>query len=42
MVKTIPDKAGRFAGRPYYDAQELDGECEWLIRALLLKRHGKV
>lgn len=42
MVKMIPDKAGRFAGRPYYDAQELDGECERLIRALLLKRHGKV
>lgn len=42
MVRMIPDKMGRFARRPYYDARELDGDCERLISGLLLKRHGRV
>jgi Zn-dependent peptidase ImmA (M78 family) len=42
MVKMIPDKTGRFARRPFYDARELDGECERLIRDLLLTRKKKV
>lgn len=42
MVKMIPDKTGRFATRPFYEPRELDGECERLIRYLLMKRHGKV
>ena len=42
MVRMIPDKAGRFARRPFYDRRELDNECEGLIRDLLLKRRGEV
>jgi hypothetical protein len=42
MVRMIPDKTGRFARRPFYDQRELDGECERLIRDLLLKRRGEV
>jgi hypothetical protein len=38
----IRDNTGRFAERPFYQARELDDECERLIRDLLLKRHGKV
>ena len=42
MVKMIRDTTGRFAMRPYYQASELDQECEYLIHDLLLKRSGKV
>ncbi len=42
MVKMIRDRTGRFAQRPYYEARELDHECEVLIRELLQRRHGKV
>lgn len=42
MVRMIRDNTGRFAERPFYQARELDDECERLIRDLLLKRHGKV
>jgi Zn-dependent peptidase ImmA (M78 family) len=42
VVKMIRDRTGRFAQRPYYDARELDHECEALIRELLQRRHGKV
>lgn len=42
MVRMIPDKTGHFARRPYYDARELDDDCERLVSELLLKRHGRV
>ncbi len=42
MVKMIRDTTGRFAMRPYYQASELDQECECLIRDLLLQRSGKL
>lgn len=38
----IPDQTGRFKERPYYDAEELDGECERLVAAFLRDVHGKV
>ena len=42
MVKMVRDRTGRFAMRPYFEARELDHECEALIRELLQRRHGKV
>ncbi len=42
MVKMIPDNKGRFPRRPFYDARELDNECEQLIRDLLLTRKRKI
>ena len=42
MVKMIRDNTGRFAERPFYEARDLDNECERLIRDLLLKRRGTV
>jgi len=40
-MKMIPDNTGRFARRPFYEARDLDRECERLVRDLLLKRYGK-
>ena len=31
MVRMIRDNTGRFAERPFYQARELDDECERLI-----------
>ena len=42
MVKMIRDNTGRFAERPFYAAQDLDNECERLIRDVLLKRKKKI
>lgn len=42
MVRMIPDSTGRFVKRPYYEARELDAECERLIRGFLLSHRGKV
>lgn len=42
MVRMVPDKTGRFAERPHYSAQELDGECERIVSALLRSRRGSV
>jgi hypothetical protein len=42
MVKMIRDNTGRFAERPFYEARDLDNECERLIRDLLLKRRGTI
>lgn len=38
MVKMIRDNTGRFAERPFYQARDLDDECERLICDLLIKR----
>lgn len=42
MVEMIRDTTGRFAERPFYEARDLDNECERLICDLLLKRRGKI
>ncbi len=42
MVKMIRDNTGRFAERSFYEARDLDNECERLTRDLLLKHRGKV
>jgi Zn-dependent peptidase ImmA (M78 family) len=41
-MKWVVDKTGRFAQRPHYDPEELDGECEALISSYLRDRHGKI
>lgn len=40
MVKMVRDSTGRFAERPYYTAAELDRECEHIVSAFLMGRHG--
>jgi len=42
MMKWVRDNTGRFPQRPYYDALELDSECENLISSFLVEKHGKV
>ncbi|SET87925.1 ImmA/IrrE family metallo-endopeptidase [Oceanicella actignis] len=42
MVRMIPDNTGRFPRRPYFEARELDAECERLIREFLLSHKKKV
>jgi Zn-dependent peptidase ImmA (M78 family) len=41
-VRMIRDNTGRFAERPFYQARDLDDECERLICDLLLKRKKKI
>jgi Zn-dependent peptidase ImmA (M78 family) len=41
-VRMVRDRTGRFAMRPFFEASELDHECESLIRKLLQRRRGKV
>ena len=41
-MKMVPDQTGRFAERPHYTPEELDGECERIITAFLRKRRGDV
>lgn len=42
MVKLVPDRTGRFRMRPYFTADELDRNCERIIKDHLKKRHGGV
>ena len=42
MVKSVPDKTGRFSERPHYKPEELDRECEGIVGSFLRKRHGEV
>ena len=37
-MKMVADRTGRFAERPYYDAAELDRDCECLVSAFLNRR----
>jgi Zn-dependent peptidase ImmA (M78 family) len=37
----VADRTGRFAERPYYDAVELDRDCECLVSAFLNSRPGR-
>jgi len=41
MLKWLPDKTGRFAQYPHYDPEDLDNECEKVVRAFLVSRHGR-
>ncbi len=41
-MKWIPDASGRFSQRPYYELDELDGECERIISTFLLAKHREV
>ena len=41
-MKMVLDNTHRFAERPYYDAGELDQDCETLVETFLLKRHREV
>jgi hypothetical protein len=36
----IPDRTGRFKQRPYWEAAELDQQCEEAITAFLRQRYG--
>jgi len=41
-MKWIRDNTGRFPQRPFYEAEELDYECENLISSFLYEKYGKV
>jgi IrrE N-terminal-like domain len=41
-LKLIPDPTGRFRQRPYYEASELDIECEKVMSQFLRSVHGTV
>ncbi len=41
-MRWIPDPTGRFPHRPYYEAAELDHECERVISQFLIDRYGRV
>lgn len=41
-MRLFPDPTGRFKQRPYFEAAELDAECEGLISRFLRELHGKV
>lgn len=41
-MKWVNDKTGRFPQRPHYLPEEIDDECERVIRDFLTKKYGKV
>lgn len=41
MVRSVPDKTGRFLQRPHYEPKELDRECEQIVTAFLKERYGE-
>ena len=41
-MKWVRDKTGRFSQRPHYLPEEIDDDCERIIRTFLNKRYGKV
>ena len=41
-MKWVKDKTGRFSQRPHYLPDEIDDECERIIRDFLTKKYGKV
>ena len=41
-MKWIRDNTGRFSQRPFYEAHELDFECETLVTTFLQNKCGKV
>ena len=42
MVRMVPDSTGRFPERPHYRPQEIDRECEKLIRQFLRDLHDEM
>lgn len=42
MVKYVRDTTGRFQQRPHYEPNELDVECEGIIRSFLKDLYGQV
>jgi len=41
-MKWVKDKTGRFPQRPHYLPEEIDDECERVVRDFLSKKYGKV
>jgi hypothetical protein len=41
-MKWVPDKTGRFAQRPHYLPEELDEECEQVVRTFLRQKYGRI
>jgi hypothetical protein len=41
-MKWVPDKTGRFPKRPHYMPEELDEECEQIVRAFLQRKYGRI
>src|ERR1700730_9789408 len=41
-MKWVRDATGRFPKRPHYLPEELDAECEEIVRGFLLDRYGSV
>jgi Zn-dependent peptidase ImmA (M78 family) len=41
-MKWVKDKTGRFPQRPHYLPNEIDEECERIIRDFLTKKYGKL
>jgi len=41
-MKWVQDRTGRFAKRPHYLPEELDEECELIIRTFLQQKYGRI
>ncbi len=41
-MRYVPDITGRFKLRPYYDAAEIDTECEKLVTEFMMERCGGI
>jgi len=41
-VRWIRDRTGRFPVRPHYELDELETECEQIIRGFLERRYGQI
>ena len=41
MVYYVRDQTGRFPQRPHYAQEELDNQCEAIITAFMVDRHGE-
>ena len=42
MVKYVRDITGRFQQRPHYEPNDLDIECEGIIKSFLKALHGEI
>ncbi|HSH81989.1 MAG TPA: hypothetical protein VLA19_25975 [Herpetosiphonaceae bacterium] len=40
-MKWVPDRTGRFPQHPHYEMDEIDRECEQIVKSLLRKRRGR-
>ncbi len=41
-MKWVADRTGRFPQRPHYEMDEIDRECEQIVKAFLRKQRGRV